>query len=199
MCVVNALVLGALSEVWFWQNRNEAYQPDSTNSDVPSHVIASFQCCKQTGTSSICKTYLELSIPHKSSLHHPLPPPQTVYYSTIVFVIWFESTDTLVKDCCCHVQPQPAVRLMARVEPHIQHDFDAQPLCEVSIQLSLRNCLQSHASLRIETSLQDPQHQDSGEHPSYTLPVSCGRGEGFLLRLAQSPIVMKWEQAADAS
>ena len=67
------------------------------------------------------------------------------------------------------MQAQPAVRLIAHVEPHIQHDFDAQPLCEVAIRLSLRNCLQSRASLFIETSLQGPQHQDSGERPFYNV------------------------------
>lgn len=63
------------------------------------------------------------------------------------------------------MQAQPAVRMVAHVQPNIQHDFGAQPLCEVPIQLSLRNCLQSPAFLRLETTVwQAPPHQDSGKH-----------------------------------
>lgn len=64
------------------------------------------------------------------------------------------------------MQRQSPVRLVASVEPLIQHDFDSQPLCEVPIQLSLRNCLQSPASLCVETDVQQgPQHQQSGKPP----------------------------------
>ena len=47
-----------------------------------------------------------------------------------------------------------------------QHDFDTQPLCQVSIKLRLRNCLQSPASLVVESGSHDgPQHQQSGNMP----------------------------------
>ena len=54
---------------------------------------------------------------------------------------------------------------MVNVASPVQHDFDAQPLCEVPVQLSLRNCLQSPASLLIETgsSHERPEHQQSGK------------------------------------
>ena len=68
------------------------------------------------------------------------------------------------------MQTQTAVRLVAHVEPQIYHDFDAQPLCEIPIRLSLRNCLQSPASLCIETDIQPrPRHQESGTLSSYSV------------------------------
>lgn len=56
--------------------------------------------------------------------------------------------------------------------PRIQHDFDAQPLCEVPIRLSLRNCLQSPASLRLETNVQQgPTHRDSGKRTVWSAVI----------------------------
>ncbi|DBA74127.1 hypothetical protein WJX77_012500 [Trebouxia sp. C0004] len=62
----------------------------------------------------------------------------------------------------CHLKTQPPVRILACVTAPEQHDFDTHPLCEVSVRLSLRNCLQSPASLVVESgSREGPQHQQS--------------------------------------
>jgi len=64
------------------------------------------------------------------------------------------------------VQTQAPVRVLVSVTAPEQHDFDTQPLCELSIRLSLRNCLQSPASLVVECGSRDgPQHQQSGNLP----------------------------------
>lgn len=64
------------------------------------------------------------------------------------------------------LQTQPPVRVLVSVTAPEQHDFDTQPLCEMSIRLRLRNCLQSPASLVVETGSPDgPQHQQSGNMP----------------------------------
>jgi len=66
----------------------------------------------------------------------------------------------------CRLQTQPPVRVLVSVTAPEQHDFDTQPLCEVSIRLRLRNCLQSPASLVVESGSRDgPQHQQSGNMP----------------------------------
>lgn len=56
------------------------------------------------------------------------------------------------------------MRLLVDVAGPVQHDFDTQPLCEVPVRLSLHNCLQSPASLCVETgSHQRLQQQHSGK------------------------------------
>ena len=58
------------------------------------------------------------------------------------------------------------MRVLVSVTAPEQHDFDTQPLCEVSIRLRLRNCLQSAAFLVVESGSRDgPQHQQSGNMP----------------------------------
>ena len=59
--------------------------------------------------------------------------------------------------------PAP-IRLAAHAAPLLQHDFQAQPMCQVTVQLSFCNCLQSPATLCIETGAQmEQQQQQSGE------------------------------------
>jgi len=64
------------------------------------------------------------------------------------------------------VQTQPPVRVLVNVIAPEQHDFDTQPLCEVSVRLRLRNCLHSPASLVVESGSRDElQNQQSGNLP----------------------------------
>ena len=60
--------------------------------------------------------------------------------------------------------------MMVNVAAMTQHDFDTQPVYEVPIQLSLRNGLQSSASLVIETgsSQRKIEHQHSGKQCHHT-------------------------------